>query len=56
MLSINYICVNCTYILNNNMLTNSRKNLDGKTIELQNKVKYWTELSSEERNNIPLVS
>jgi len=30
-----------------------RKKLDGKTVELQNKVKYWTELSSEDDSNIP---
>lgn len=32
-----------------------RKKLDGKTIELQNKVKYWTELTSEDDINIPQV-
>jgi len=32
-----------------------RKKLDGKTIELQNKVKRWTELSSEDDINIPQV-
>ncbi|XP_025193881.1 guanylate kinase-associated protein mars [Melanaphis sacchari] len=37
----------------NNVADNYRKKLDSKTIELQNKVKYWAELSSENSSNIP---
>lgn len=33
-----------------------RKKLDNKTIELQNKVEYWTELSSENGIKIPQVN
>ncbi|XP_026807338.1 uncharacterized protein LOC113549980 isoform X1 [Rhopalosiphum maidis] len=37
----------------NNVADNYRKKLDSKTIELQNKVKYWAELSSENSNDVP---
>jgi len=37
----------------NNIADVYREKLDKKTVELQNKVKYWTELSSENGNNIP---
>ncbi|KAE9524738.1 hypothetical protein AGLY_014788 [Aphis glycines] len=37
----------------NNVADNFRKKLDSKTIELQNKVKYWAELSSENSRDIP---
>ncbi|KAL5235269.1 hypothetical protein ACI65C_002679 [Semiaphis heraclei] len=37
----------------NTVADNYRKNLDRKTIELQNKVKYWTELSSGNGDDIP---
>jgi len=33
-----------------------RKNLDRKTIELQNKVKYWAELSSGKGSEVPQVN
>ncbi|XP_008179938.1 uncharacterized protein LOC100160802 isoform X2 [Acyrthosiphon pisum] len=37
----------------NTIADNYRKKLDRKTIELQNKVKYWTELSSEKGSEVP---
>ncbi|XP_060873238.1 uncharacterized protein LOC132947068 isoform X2 [Metopolophium dirhodum] len=37
----------------NTIADNYRKKLDRKTIELQNKVKYWAELSSEKGSEVP---
>lgn len=33
-----------------------RKKLDGKTFELQSKVKYWSEFASENSSTIPQVN